>query len=141
MIHDRRVVPFKLWHHRFISDTFEPGASEILVGQLKSLENSDSWTAVVDGVPVACLGTHELWPGRYQGWGYIGMKAHRHMKWITLECIRHLSGKKGRVEFTVRADFDCGLRWAQRLGFIVETPLMKNYGPFGEDHVGFVRIT
>ncbi len=47
---------------------------------------------------------------------------------------------KGRMEFTVRKDFAAGHVFARLLGFEVETPCMKSYGPFGEDHVGYIRM-
>ena len=53
---------------------------------------------------------------------------------------RALGRVKGRVEFTVRADFEKGHRWAKMLGFTVESPLLRAYGPLGEDHVGYVRF-
>lgn len=52
----------------------------------------------------------------------------------------NLAKIRGRIEMTVRADFTKGQRWAQLLGFSVETPVLKNYGPLGEDHTGYVRI-
>jgi hypothetical protein len=47
---------------------------------------------------------------------------------------------KGRLELTVRFDFDEGHRWAKMLGFKVETPVMPFYGPEGEPHSMYVRI-
>jgi hypothetical protein len=41
---------------------------------------------------------------------------------------------------TVRKDFVQGHRWAQMLGFEMETPEMKAYDPQGATHVGYVRF-
>jgi hypothetical protein len=73
-------------------------------------------------------------------WTYLGQNTQRDMVRITKEALRKLSEVKGRIEMTVRADYRQGLRWAEMLGFRVETPLLEKFGPFGEDHVGFVRI-
>ena len=41
---------------------------------------------------------------------------------------------------TVLKDFKQGHRWAKILGFELETPTLRAYGPAGEDHAGYVRI-
>lgn len=110
------------------------------VDTLLTLEKQNSWTAVVDGVPVACGGTMEHWPGRHQAWMYLGEKTGPYMVFITKAVLKGLCSIRGRIEFTVRADFATGHRWAKMLGFEVETPLMRAYGPQGEDHVGYVRF-
>lgn len=104
------------------------------------MESANSWTGVVDGTPVVCAGTLQQWPGRHTAWAYVAKGTRPHMAWITERVRENLDGLKGRIELTVRADFAPGLRWARRLGFAVESPLLKMYGPHGEDHVGFVRI-
>jgi hypothetical protein len=108
---------------------------------LAEMERDNSWTAVVDGTPVACGGTTPYWPGRYMAWAYVAQGTRRLMPWITEEARKVLDRVSGRVEFTVRADFPAGQRWAEMLGFEVETPCLRRFGPEGEDHVGFVRIT
>jgi hypothetical protein len=40
----------------------------------------------------------------------------------------------------VHAGFKDGKRWAEALGFSVETPVLRQYGPDGADHVGYLRI-
>lgn len=107
---------------------------------LAQLEKQNSWTGVVDGVPVVCAGTIVQWPGRHTAWAYVAQGALKHMPWITAEVLRNLESVRGRIEFTVRVDFPAGQRWAKRLGFEIETPLLKAYGPTGEDHVGYVRL-
>ena len=43
-------------------------------------------------------------------------------------------------ESTVRRDFALGQRWARMLGFEIETPVLRQFGPEGEDHVGYVKF-
>lgn len=144
MTRDLREVPFKRWHYRWLmeqADKAEGGIAQALTDDLLAvLERSDSRTCVVDGDPVACGGVLKQWPGRYIAWAYVARGSLPHMPWIT-ECVRRgLERTKGRIEITVRKDFRPGQRWARQLGFVVEAPVLRAYGPEGEDHVGYARV-
>ena len=140
---DLRVVKFFRHHYTWLRESNPPAdggqfiATESVLAQL---ERENSWTGVADGVPIACAGTIRQWPGRYMAWAYLGKNTAPHMVWITKQVIVQLEKLKGRVEMTVRSDFPIGQRWANMLGFEVETPCLRAFGPQGEDHVGFVRI-
>lgn len=139
---DRRIVPFRHWHYEWLT---VKEAAEGLKFRLDSrllvqIEQQYSWSWIVDGQPVACAGLVEQWRGRYTGWAYVARGTLRHMPWITPTAEALIAAKPGRVEFTVRVDFPAGQRWARLLGFHVETPLLKKYGPEGEDHIGYVRF-
>lgn len=144
MTPDRRVVPFKHWHYEWLigHESLEYGPWKPPVNAMSALERENSWTGVVDGEVVVCAGTIQQWPTRHVAWAYIAQRTgvRRHMPWITEETINALNRVKGRVELTVRVDFPAGQRWAQRLGFHIETPCLKMFGPEGEDHIGFLRI-
>ena len=144
MIPDLREVPFRRWHYHWLMDSRAKAEGGLVMqlsdAMLAQLEREASWTGVVDGDPVACGGTLQQWPGRHLAWAYIARGTLPLMPWITEHSLRYVSRPKGRVEMTVRRDFPAGHRWAKRLGFRVETPLLEAYGPEGEDHVGFVRI-
>ncbi len=58
---------------------------------------------------------------------------------ITRAVKKQLQATPGRIEMTVRTDFPQGHRWAELLGFEQEA-VFKQYGPEGEDHVGYVRL-
>lgn len=140
---DLRVVPFRRWHYNWLTDAnpMADGGSFIAVdGVLAQLEGQNSWTGVKDGDPIVCAGTIQQWPGRHQAWAYMGKGTGPHMVWITKAVLANLAVVKGRIEMTVRADFEPGRRWAKMLGFELETPCLKGYGPYGEDHVGFARV-
>ena len=139
---DRRVTPFMPWHYDWLraSEPAEGATLTIDETTLGVIAKSNSWTGAVDGAPVICAGTIQHWPGRHMAWAYVARGTLKHLSWITERVRENLAGLKGRIEFTVRADFAPGLRWAKSLGFEVETPLMKSFGPLGENHVGFVRI-
>lgn len=138
---DRKIVPFKRWHHDWLGESAEPGGfiklSEMVRAQL---ETENSWTAVVDGRVIGCAGTVQQWPGRHVAWAVFAPDAGEHMLWITRSAIEHLAKVKGRIELTVRTDFPIGMKWARLLGFRVETPVLERFGPAGEDHIGYVRI-
>lgn len=140
---DLRVVPFKRVHYEWLREsnpTADGGMFVAPEGVLSQLEQQNSWTGVVDGTPIACAGTIQQWPGRHMAWAYMGRNTGRHMVWITRAVRANLAQVKGRIELTVRADFAAGQRWAEMLGFRVETPCLERYGPHGEDHVGYARV-
>lgn len=110
------------------------------IATLMTLEQQNSWTVVVDGEPVACGGTMMQWPGRHQAWMYLNKDSGQHMLLVTRAVRRALDKVAGRVELTVRSDFEQGHRWAKMLGFTVESPKLEAFGPEGEDHTGYVRF-
>lgn len=108
---------------------------------LRYMEQSpNTWTLVADGAPIVCGGTLEQWPGRHMAWAYLGKVTARHMLAATREAYKCVRRVAGRVEMTVRSDFEPGHRWAKMLGFVVETPRLVRYGPVGEDHVGYILL-
>jgi hypothetical protein len=138
-----RVVRFKRWHLDWLIDAGDAEGGRFPhqdAATLRFMEAQNSWTLMVDGTPVMCGGTMQQWPGRHIAWAYLNKLAGRHMRFITKGARRILDGVRGRVEITVREDFMGGHRWARMLGFEEETPLMRGYGPDGEDHVGYVKI-
>lgn len=139
---ERMVVPFRRWHYDWLAKYGASEGATVAIGDavLASIEAENSWTAVVSGEPVVCGGTMQQWPGRHTAWAFIAEQAGPHMLWVTRQTMKKLDMIKGRIETTVRADFDNGLAWARLLGFEIETPEMRKYGPFGETHVGFVRF-
>ena len=143
MIPDYLAVPFRRWHLAWLErdGDAEGGVGPHLTDEvLHSIELTDSWTGTYSGQPIVCAGLMQQWPGRYTAWAYLNKTSAKHMTWITRQALALMSKPKGRVEFTVRADFEKGLRWARMLGFEIETPCLRAFGPEQEDHVGFVRF-
>lgn len=140
---DRRVVPFRRWHYEWLAarETVDGVMlPSVDLGVLVQMEGASSWTGVVDGEPIACAGTLLQWPGRSVAWAYMTRSTGPHMRWVTREALAKLKDVKGRIELQVRADFEQGHRWARMLGFEMETPLKRAYGPFGEDMSEYVRF-
>lgn len=142
MIPSSRVVPFKAWHYEWLlkHESAEPSKFAPPRATIEALERENSWTGVVGFEVMVVAGTIQQWPGRHVAWAYIRQDAGPHMLRLTKEVGRKLLDVKGRIEFTVRKDFEAGQRWAELIGFEVETPLLKAYGPEGEDHVAYVRL-
>jgi len=140
----QQVVSFRRAHAEQIlaaGDT-QLGVLVMTPADMQILEVQNSWTLLVDDLPVACGGTLEQWAGRHVGWAILRQDAGPHMKAITRITRRVLAMAKGRIEVTVRADFANGHRWAKLLGFTVENPpgILKHYGPEGEAHVSYVMF-
>lgn len=144
MTHSRIIVPFRSWHYEWLVEqgpaADQIGAIQMTPEALRFVEQNNTWTGVVDGDPICCAGTWRQWADRHVAWAYLGDHCGPHMRWITNAVLENISRIKGRIELTVRADYEAGHRWAKMLGFSVETPLLAQYGPEGEDHVGYVRV-
>lgn len=136
---NKQLVPFRRWHIAWLQSN-GGGSLPFDVDTLMSLEKQNTWTAVLDGDPMACGGTIQQWPGRHHAWSLMNAATGPHMGFITKQALKRLKLVAGRIELTVRADFAQGHRWAKLLGFRVETPVLAEFGPQGEDHVGYVRF-
>lgn len=137
----RDVVPFKRWHLLWLlEDGPAAGGMGAFSNEMLTCMERNGWTATYDGAPVGCGGLVMHWPGRHMAWVYLNANAGPHMLFITRAVRRVLDNTDGRIEMTVREDFDAGHRWAKLLGFQVETEVLRAYGPEGESHVGYVRI-
>jgi len=137
---NKQLVPFRRWHIAWLQSNGGGCALPFDVDTLMTLEKQNTWTAAVDGDPIACGGTIQQWPGRHHAWSLMNELTGPHMGFLTKAAKQRLSFAEGRIELTVRADFAQGHRWAKLLGFQVETPVLVGYGPQGENHVGYVRF-
>ena len=137
----RKIAKFEAWHVQLLlSDGVAENMPNFQPDILQFMERSNSFTLVVNNMPVLCGGTFEQWPGRHVAWAYLNKTTGKHMLWTTRKARDILGAVKGRLEMTVRSDFAAGQRWAKMLGFEVETPRLRQYGPEGEDHIGYVRF-
>lgn len=138
------VVPFKAEHIVWLKDrgmvSWAPKG--VSVESLQHLERSFFSLSVVEKDSViACGGVIEQWPGRGISWAFLNTKmgtkmvrCHRLVKRYFDICPLR------RVEATVEVGFEAGHRWVRLLGFELETPIMKAFGPKGEDHSMYVRL-
>lgn len=143
MTHRYRVTPFRAWHLDWLKSHGDPAEGvglDLTPQAVAEAEKHYTWTWVWEGDPIAIAGTVQQWPGRHMAWAYLPLSTGRHMLCLTRGVREKLAPLDGRIEMTVRADFPAGIRWAKMLGFEIETPLLRRFGPQGEDHIGFVRI-
>ena len=110
----------------------------------KDLVCEDSWTGFYLGQPIACGGIQRMWEGVAEVWIIIQHGKNRH-KFFMLKNIKNkleetikLRNYK-RVQSTVRADFEEGIKFAEWFGMTSEG-LMKHYGPDGKDYIRLARI-
>lgn len=140
---DYRLTRFQAWHLDVIRGKGDAEGGYVPIDEftLRCMERApNSWTVVVDGEPLMCGGTLALWEGRHLGWAYLAKNAGAHMVSATRAAKRKLAEAKGRVEITVRSDFEPGHRFARMLGFEIETPILRAFAPGGVDHTGYVRF-
>lgn len=87
---------------------------------------------------IAMAGVLDLGYGRGMAWALLSKDANKYMHRITKAVKVHLNTVEyQRVEITVEKDFKQAFRWAQMLGFTLETE-MKNYCN-GQTHYLFAR--
>lgn len=81
-------------------------------------------------------------PGRGYAWALLADDSGPHMHRITRAVRQFLDRAPWRrVEMTVEAGFESGLRWARLLGFECETPRpMRGFAPHGADCYLFSRV-
>lgn len=92
---------------------------------------------------LCCAGLVPQWEGRVIAWAMMARKIgrdyiyiHRAVeRWLKLSNIR-------RIETTVDCSFTNGIRWAEMLGFVNETPDgMKGFAIDGRPHFMFARVS
>lgn len=98
--------------------------------------------AAIDGDKVlGVAGIVPSWRGTGHAWAWLTRDWKRHARAITNEVRRVVwENDLPRLEMAVRVDFKPGWRWAERLGFQLETPLARKWGPDGLDYALFARV-
>jgi hypothetical protein len=132
------LIPFEPHHVSLMT----PQAAQFADVAAASPEaiSGDAWTAVVDGLPVACGGLIEMWAGRAYAWALLSPEAGPHLLAMT-RAIRSRLARASfrRVEMAVDVNFEAGRRWALMLGFEQEARL-RCFLPGGRDAWLFARI-
>lgn len=142
---EQLVTPYQLvrFHRDHLLDLLKDGLPGGIfvpnITAIEALEQSDNcFTLLYEGLPVGAGGTIELWPNRHQAWAMLPEYGAAHLLPITRYAYEVVRVAPGRVEMQVIADFMPGRRWAMMLGFQVETPLLRAFGPDGKDYIGYV---
>lgn len=109
---------------------------------MAALEGPYCWTAKDGELILGCGGAWELWGGRALAWSLLSGEAGSHMLSVHKAVYRFLNGlPMRRIETYVDADFKAGHRWAEMLGFKLETPEgMKGFLPDGKAAFMYARV-
>ena len=93
------------------------------------------------GRVVGCAGVLPLWPGVGLAWAWLGRGWRADARLVTEYIKSYLDGCDfHRVEAGVKVGYDKGHRWMNALGFELETPLARKWGPDGGDYSIYVRV-
>ncbi len=96
-----------------------------------------------DGSMVAAIGVVNMWHGRGMAWALLGADIRDVMLPLTRAVdawLRHRS-QFARVEAFIDPSFPAGIRWAELLGFVRETPEpMRKFYPNGNSAYLYARV-
>lgn len=114
------------------------------VDQDKLVLRSPAWTVNSGSVVLAIFGASIRWPGVAELWGLTSDDMGRLGPSLTKGLRKYLEdGARSlnihRVSFTVKADYEQGLRWARVLGFTQEA-VLRQYGIDKSDYVLMARL-
>ncbi len=105
------------------------------------LESIGGLAALDNGKTLAVAGVLPDWRACGTAWAWLGRGWRKHARAITSAACIHLDmSPLRRVETAVRCDFEPGHRWAERLGFTLETPCARSWGADGRDYSIYVRV-
>lgn len=105
------------------------------------LEEIGGIAAISDGEVLGVAGILPQWRGVGLAWAWLGKSWRRQARSITYEVARHLAQSEyHRIEAAVRVDYERGHSWMKRLGFTLETPCARQWGPDGADYSIWVRV-
>lgn len=105
------------------------------------LEAIGGTAAIINGRAVAVAGILPQWRGVGMAWAWLGRGWRAEARAITAQVRAGLDASEfHRIEAAVKVDYDRGHRWMQTLGFTLETPLARKWGPDGADYSLYVRV-
>lgn len=134
-----RLVPFEQQHR----DRLRPQPWQL--DEMKDAPSrpvGQAWAALVGDHPICIGGLYEIWRGRAYAWALLGEDAGPHMVSLTRAIRSQLdTAPFARIEIVVEENFRAAARWAQMLGFQLETPVaLKCFLPSGRDAWIYSRI-
>jgi hypothetical protein len=116
----------------------------ITEGYARGLKNAGiAYTGMLDGEVLFCCGMAKCWEGRWVLWSMLSKKAAKHMLRITRISKRLIElhcNNYGRLEVTVRSDFEQAHRWVKMLGVPFHHHEEK-FLPGGHDADIYVRFS
>lgn len=114
---------------------------EITPSVALDLEEIGGTAAIRDGEVLAVAGILPQWRGVGLAWAWLGRAWRKEARAITDHIRATLDASDfHRIEAAVRVDYDRGHRWMQALGFQLETPVARAWGPDRADYSIWVRV-
>lgn len=101
----------------------------------------EAYSALQDGVPVMCAGIVPAGATRAEVWAIMGAATKGNMLDITRKTREFLdtcNRKFDRIDTVVRSDFELGRKWAQMLGFVYESTMIRFSN--GDDYDRYRRL-
>jgi len=136
------VVDLKAEHALALGDVIDIHAGMEFTPELaQEVESLGGW-AMFDGEHLVAIGgILPYWSGNGLGWMWLSRRWRRKARAVT-ETVKGILDNSDykRIEIGVLVGFDRGCRWAERLGFHLETPLAKSWGPDGRDYSIYARV-
>lgn len=141
------VVPFEPFHIELlraqgVQDAQLTEVSYVPASCAKFLKPAGPCVTAFQGATVlVCGGIMTASPGTGVAWALLSNEAARHMLWLHRAVLRFIETQRlRRLEATVVEGFPAGCRWVELLGFEFEGR-MRAYGPDGETHLRYARVT
>jgi hypothetical protein len=105
------------------------------------LESVGGIAGIRNGKVIGCAGVLPLWPGVGMAWAWLGREWRAEARKITGYIRGHLDEAEfHRIEAGVKVDYSKGHRWMRMLGFELETPVARKWGPDGGNYSIWVRV-
>lgn len=109
----------------------------------KQLEEAGpAHTALLGDTVLACIGVIPEGDHCARAWAIMAREIGAHYITIHRAVLRFMKLMDyPRIQTTVDCKFEDGIRWAEMLGFVNETPFgMRKYAPDGRDHFLYARV-
>ena len=140
------LTEFRPWHATALGPRDVEAGPELAARANTALLGGPALTLLSkDKQIVACFGIVLVTRCCAEAWALIGDDAKKHAKsihgaakWCILETHKRYGVK--RLQMTVSESRPTAGRWARRLGFEQEGPLLKRFGNNGEAYVRYVRF-
>ncbi len=103
-----------------------------------------AYTLVRNGLVIAVIGGHILWPGVMQVWMITSDRCREFPKDFHTSILKTMDFviaryNLRRIQCEVKYGYDEGVRWITSLGFQCEG-IMREYGPEGSDYILYARV-
>ena len=137
-----KFVPLRAEHAMAIADLEGVHSGfEITPEVAVDLETVGGIAGIRSGCVVGCAGVLPLWPGVGLAWAWLGRGWRADARKITNYIRGYLDDAPfHRIEAGVRVDYARGHRWMHSLGFEMETPVARKWGPDGGTYSIYVRV-